>query len=221
MSVRSRFRRPVWLGSVRRTGPLSENWGRERGTPLDRWYIEGFLADHADDIHGKVLEVMDDAYTRRLGRSVHAAEVLDVDPGNPRATLVADLERAADFPADTYDCFVLTQTLQFVYDVRAAVASVHRTLRPGGVCLATVPVVSRLDRAGIPRGEFWRITPVGCERLFAERFGAERVEVTRFGNTLTCIGFLLGLAAQDLRPSELEAVHPFFPLLVGVRAVKR
>ena len=90
----------------------------------------------------------------------------------------------------------------------------------GGVCLATAPVVSRLDRAGIPRGEFWRITPVGCERLFGERFGADRVAVTGFGNARTCAAFLLGLAAEELSERELTAVEPFFPLLVAVTAVK-
>ena len=219
MTLRGRLRGAGWFGAGR-VGPLDDNWGRGRGTPIDRWLIERFLAGEAGSIRGRVLEVLDDAYTVRFGTAVEAAEVLDVDPGNPRATIVADLERPETFPEAAFDCVILTQTLQFVYGLQAAVESIHRSLRPGGVCLATAPVVSRLDRAGIPRGEFWRITPVGCERLFGERFGADRVAVTVFGNARTCAAFLLGLAAEELSERELTAVEPFFPLLVAVTAVK-
>ena len=59
--------------------------------------------------------------------------------GNPQATIVADLTDAPHIPDDTFDCAIVTQTLQFVYDVRAAFATLHRILAPGGVLLATVP----------------------------------------------------------------------------------
>jgi SAM-dependent methyltransferase len=219
MTLRGRLRGAAWFAAAR-TDPLSAHWGRERGTPVDRWFIERFLASHASDIHGHVLEVMDDRYTKQFGAAVEASEVLDVDPNNPEATLVADLAEPDGFPRERYDCFVLTQTLQFVYDLQAAVQSVHRSLRRGGVCLATVPVVSRLDRPENNRGEFWRVTPGGCERLFAERFGADQVEIATYGNTLTCVAFLLGLPADDLDERELAAEHPLFPLLVAVRAEK-
>jgi SAM-dependent methyltransferase len=219
VNVRGRLRGAAWLAAAR-TGPVSEQWGRDRGTPVDRWYIERFLGRHASDIRGHVLEVMDDTYTTQFGTAVDAVDVLDVDENNRRATLVADLAEPAGFPPATYDCILLTQTLQYVYDLPAAVESIHRSLRPGGVCLATVPVVSRLDRAGIPRGEFWRITPVGCERLFGDRFGADRVEVTARGSTLSCVAFLLGLSAEEVGERELLADHPFFPLLVTVRALR-
>lgn len=216
-----RLRCLAWLSLPSRTGPLSDDWGRRWGTPIDRWYIERFLADHAADIGGAVLEVLDDAYTRRFGRGVTRSEILDIDAANPRATLVADLERPDALPAEAFDCVVLTQTLQYVFDLRAAVANVHRALRPGGVCLATLPVTSKLDPAGRARGEFWRITPDGCARLFAERFGADAVEVTPGGNARASTLFLLGAAAEDLAPAELAVGHPLFPLVVAVRAVRR
>ena len=42
------------LGTIRRTTPLSDHWGRERGTPVDRYYIERFLAAERDVIRGRV-----------------------------------------------------------------------------------------------------------------------------------------------------------------------
>jgi SAM-dependent methyltransferase len=211
----------AWLTSEARTGPLSDNWGREWGTPIDRWYIERFLGAHAVDIRGDVLEIMDDRYTARFGADVRTSTILDIDSSNPRATLVADISQPDSLPRNRFNCIVLTQTLQYVFDLQAAVQSIHRTLRPGGVCLATVPAVSRLDSAATARGEFWRVTPAGCSRLFGEQFGGDAVEVTSCGNTRTAICFLLGLAAEDLSERELSAVHPAFPLVVTVRAMKR
>jgi hypothetical protein len=39
--------------------PLSDQYGFDRGTPVDRRYIEAFLRVHRDAIQGRVLEVQD------------------------------------------------------------------------------------------------------------------------------------------------------------------
>ena len=214
-----RLRHPARLGSLRRTAPLSESWGFDRGTPIDRYYIEGFLERHAADIRGTVLEVANAAYTMRFGRGVERSEVLDIKSDNAAATIVADLSRADGVPGEQFDCFILTQTLQLIYNVDAAVRHAHRLLRPGGVLLVTVPVISRLvPRYGL-ESDFWRFTPASCHRLFGDVFG-ENVEVSSFGNALTAIGFLAGLAHEELRRSELDAHHADFPLIACVRAVK-
>ena len=46
--------------------PSGANYGYGRGNPVDRYYIEGFLARVAADGHGRVLEVGDHTYTRRF-----------------------------------------------------------------------------------------------------------------------------------------------------------
>src|SRR5262245_14131445 len=121
LAIRQRLRRllrPAWLGTLRRLTPLSDSWGMDRGTPVDRYYIEQFLAEHRADIHGRVLEGRDDHYSTRFGSGVLKQDVLDINPANPQATLVADLAAADAIPANQFDCFVLTQTLQFIYDTR-------------------------------------------------------------------------------------------------------
>ncbi|MEX2556633.1 MAG: methyltransferase, partial [Actinomycetota bacterium] len=50
-----RRRRPVDLGDLRRVTPIDPNWGFERGTPIDRVYVETFISAHAADIRGRVL----------------------------------------------------------------------------------------------------------------------------------------------------------------------
>src|SRR3989338_10975383 len=79
-------------------------WGRDRGTSIDRHYIEGFLETHRADVRGRALEVRDSTYTRRFGGdAVTTGDVIDVDPGNGLATVIADLRRADAIPSATYD----------------------------------------------------------------------------------------------------------------------
>jgi SAM-dependent methyltransferase len=212
-----RRQRPAWLGSLGATTPFAGQWGYDRGTPVDRWYIERFLAAHGADIRGHVLEVKDAGYTERFGRGVSDSAVLDVDAGNPRATLVGDLVSGDGLPGAAFDCFVLTQTLQYLADPRAALANARRLLRPGGVLLATLPVTSRICDT---LTDHWRFTPVGARSLFDEAFGRGAVHVEAHGNVLAQVAFLEGLAAEDLTPGELAFDDALYPLVVCVRAVR-
>lgn len=211
-------RRPAWLGSLDRTAPLGDHWGYDRGTPVDRWYIERFLERHRGDVTGRVLEVKDSGYTKRFGIAVSEAGVLDVDEHNPMATYVADLASGNGLPSDHFDCFILTQTLQYVFDLRAAIGQAHRTLRPGGTLLATLPVVSRIDDPPLP--DYWRFTPLAVRRLFDEVFGSAAVEVGGRGSVLGQIAFLEGLAVEELDRVKVPVDDQRFPVVVTVRAIK-
>jgi SAM-dependent methyltransferase len=214
-----RLRRPAWLGTLRRTTPLSDGFGFDRGRPVDRYYIEHFLNENRSAIRGRVLEIKDSKYTNQFGIEVTKRDVLDVDPANRNATIVADLATADDVAADTFDCFILTQTLQLIYDTRAAIAHAHRVLRPGGVLLCTVPCVSRIV-PGCGDSDYWRFTRASCARLFGDVFEGEQVTVRTYGNVLTAIAFLTGMATEELRRRELDYDDPDFPLIVTVRADK-
>ena len=45
--------------------------------------------------------------------------------------------------------------------------------------------------------------------------------VETYGNVLTASAFLYGLAAEDLKPSELSSRDPNFEVLIAVKAIKR
>lgn len=220
---RSAVRSPD-MGDLRRTEPFSRSWGFDRGGPVDRYYIERFLASHATDIRGRTLEIANRAYTERFGTDVATSEVLHVEAGNPQATIVGDLADGAGLPGDAFDCFVLTQTLQSIYDVRAAVRTVHRILAPGGVVLATVPGISQILHPDFDMwGDYWRFTTLAMERLFTEAgFAANDLEVRAHGNVLAATAFLYGLASRELTSAELDADDGAnYQLLITVRGVKR
>ena len=213
-----RTTRPALLGTLRRTSPLSDVWGFDRGNAVDRFYIESFLTEYRQDIVGRTLEVQDSGYTKKYGTGVTHCDVLDIDSSNKDATLMADLSTADPLPSDAFDCFILTQTLHFIYDTRAAIRHAYRILRPGGVLLVTVPSVSRITPES--KNDYWRYTAASCSLLFEEAFGRENTTVNSYGNVLTCIAFLTGMAAEELSRQELGKNDEAFPLIIGVRAVK-
>jgi SAM-dependent methyltransferase len=209
---------PLRLGVLHRRRPLSD-WGWNRGTPVDRVYIERFLADHRDDIRGRVLEVKDADYTTRFGVAVTRSDILDIDADNPSATIVADLCDMRDGPREAFDCVILTQTLQFVSDPARAIASAHSLLRSGGVLLATVPTITRADRSYDEDIDRWRFTGVGFRQLVGSVFGPA-TSVRSYGNVLAAIAFLAGIAAEELTEPDLWDRDPDYEVLVAVRAVK-
>lgn len=215
---------PGWVrfGSLRRSVPISRRWGKDRGTPIDRYFIEQFLAEHAQDIRGHVLEVGWATYTRKFGAgAVVTSDVLHARADNPDATIVADLSQGEGLSSDTFDCIILTQTLQCIYDVRAAVKTVFRILRPGGVLLATVGGVSQFSRWDSERwGHYWNFTTDSVDRLLAESFPPGNRDVQSFGTVLTATAFLYGLSSQDLHAAELEQHDPDYQVVIAARAVK-
>ena len=213
--------RTLDFGDLRRTSPVSRNWGSERGRPVDRHYIHRFLADHAGDVRGHVLEMLDAGLTTTYGAErVERSDVLDIDPGNARATLVADLRMAEHLPADVYDCFILTQTLHLIDDMPSALQTAYRLLKPGGVLLATLPCASMVAEEYGAKGDHWRVTEAGARSLFERVFHPADVAVRSHGNVLTLTAFLYGLSCDDLDAGEFADDDPAYPLLVTVRAHK-
>lgn len=214
--------RPPKLGDLKRVTPIDPNWGFERGTPIDRVYVERFVGGHAADIRGRVLEIAAPDYATKFGSGFAQVDVLMAREGNPLATIVGDLADAPHIPDGSFDCAIVTQTLQFVYDARAALATLHRILAPGGVLLATVPGITKISPPEDEEfGEWWHFTARSVRRLAEEAFGEGNVEVEAYGNVLAAAGFLYGLAASDLRPDELDARDRLFEVIVGLRAVRR
>ena len=122
---------PVWWGNLRRRRPFSDDWGFDRGLPVDRFYIESFVALFADVIRGRVLEVAEPRYTRQFGGDrVTSSDVVDIDASNEAATIVADLAVRGSLPAERFDCAIVTQMLQYVDDPVAAVSNLS-------TCVAT------------------------------------------------------------------------------------
>ena len=225
---RKRFRTarpPVgWarFGSLRRTTPVSRYFGLDRGSAIDRHYMDAFLHQHRRDVRGRVLEVGDDRYTVAFGDDrVTTRDVLNAVPGNPRATFVGDLSTGAGLPDHAFDCVILTQVLQYIPDPVAAIAHIQRILAPGGVVLAILPGLAKTDRGHDGSwSDWWRFTERSAAALFHHAFSPDRVETRTYGNVLAVTAALMGLAQEDLRPAELDVHDPDYPLVFAIRATR-
>ena len=210
------LRLPLWI-SLRATRPRSANFGYDRGTPIDRFYLDEFLRELSRDVRGDVLEVKGHGYADRFGSAVGRVDVLDVDRDNGRAAIIADLAEQDSLPASAYDCFLLMQTLQYVIRPEVALANAWRALRPTGVLLLTVPSAQMIE-TWLP--DLWRFTPAGVEKLVEHGCAGAEADVRGYGNALACSAFLLGLAAQELRRDHLHQHDQAFPVVTCARVRK-
>jgi SAM-dependent methyltransferase len=208
----------VQFGDFQRLSPIGRDFGYERGTPVDRYYIEGFLARNAGDVCGRVLELASNDYTYRFGADrVAHSDVLDLNATNPNATLVGDLTRVNTLPEAAFDCIIFTQALQYIYDTRTAVEMLHRALKENGVLLATAPAISGVD----VWPWYWTFTAPALHRLLEERFGPSSVTAEAHGNILAATAFLYGLGYEELDSADLKQDDPKFAVTIAARAVKR
>ena len=201
--------------------PISLDFGHDRGLPIDRHYVDGFLSRHAGDIRGHVLEVGNDEYSRRFGASrIVQQDILHVHAGNPRATIVGDLATLGVLPEAAFDCIVLTQTLHLIYDMSGALARLWTALKPGGILLVTVPGISQIDRGEWGESWFWSLTPASLRRLTGDRFGPGQVTVEACGNVLAATAFLQGLGCSEVSAAKLDVYDEAYPVIVAARAVR-
>lgn len=202
---------PVRWGNLRRLQPVSPRWGSERGTSVDRHHIDRFFAAHAALIHGRVLEVRDTRYSSQFGRGVDHVEIVDIDARNGDATLIVDLAEPGSLPAGQFDCAIVPQTLMYVTDPFAAVDNLWQSLAPGGALLVTAAAIARTD-PDAPDADRWHFTVAGLTELLGRV--SPRPEVEGHGNPVTAVAFLHGITQEELRPDELDADHPLFPIVV-------
>jgi ubiquinone/menaquinone biosynthesis C-methylase UbiE len=148
---------------------------------------------------------------------VTRSDILDIDINNPKATIYGDLRFMPQIKENTYDCIILTQTLQYIDDYSAAIRECHRILKPGGVLLATVPTVARIGYSGVS-GDYWRFTKAGAEYSFKKVF--KEVKAEAFGNLRTCFKSLVGASQEFSNKTEMNYPDSNFPLIVGIIAKK-
>jgi SAM-dependent methyltransferase len=174
------------------------------------------------DIRGHVLEIGSDLYTGRFGENrVVKREILHVSEQRPGITIIGDLTDAGHIHSNLFDCIILTQTLQFIFDIPSALRTVCRILKPGGVALVTVPGISNISRYDMDRwGHYWSFTTKSIALLFENNFSNGNFEIDAFGNVLTATAFLQGISAEELCKKELDFHDPDYEVLITVRAEK-
>ena len=208
--------RPVW-GNLRRTTPFSGHYGFDRGTPIDRYYVAQFMEANRAGISGDVLEIQSAAYTQVYGHDVRTSRTVDVDPSHG-TDFVCDLAHSeGTLAAEAYDCFLMPNTLNHLRDLQSCLRQALRVVRPGGTILATVATLVPLTP---DFNEYWRITPAAWHMITADVWSGCEVAISTFGNVLAASAAMLGLAAEELSPEELDTHDPRYPVLIAIRCRK-
>jgi len=203
-----------------RVEPISRKFGIDRGTPIDRYYIERFLEENSHVIRGTVLEIGDNAYTTKFGSNVQRSEILNAVPSES-ATIVGDLASGLNIPSNAFDAIILTQTLHVIYDIKATVQNAYRALKPGGSLLITAPGISQISRYDMDRwGDFWRFTNKSLQMLVEEMAPAADIDVSVYGNVAVAKAFLDGVSLEEFPADALDYQDDDFQVLLSARVTK-
>ena len=200
--------------------PSSKRFGLERGTAIDRFYIEKFLAEHQDYISGTVMEIADSRYTKMFSENITEAVLLHVN-GWGEGVVQGNLATGEGIIENSVDCMICTQTIQCIYDVHSVVRNIYKLLKPGGTALITAASTAQLSMYDYKNwGEYWRFTDQSMRKLLSEAFMENQIEVYTYGNMKAAIGFLYGVCQEEMEPADLEYRDEQFPMIVAASARK-
>lgn len=215
------MKQPNWH-NLRNLEPISRVFGFDRGTPIDRVYIDDFLNKNREYINGIVCEIGDSNYSKKYGQNIKSYDVLHYTKDNPKATIIGDLTNLSTLPQNKIDCFIVTQTLNVIYDFKKAIKGIYHILRKDGSALVTVAGISQISRYDMDRwGDFWRFTDLSMKKAFEEVFGKDNIKVDCYGNILSSTAFLQGIAAEELTYDELFYKDMDYQVTITIKATKR
>lgn len=120
------------------------------------------------------------------------------------------------FPDASHDAVLCTEVLEHAVDPLKLIQEMYRVLRPGGVCLVTVPFAARVHHAPY---DFHRFTRFRLAAMFS---AFNDVEIIERGNDITVIANkLIVLCARLLQPKQGWALlyNGVFALLLAPFAV--
>ncbi len=213
-------RKPYEFVKTNSIEPVSRKFGFDRGIPLDRYYIEKFLEANARFIRGRVLEIGDNSYTKKHGTGVTQSDVLNA-VASANATIVGDLATGENIPESVFDCIIMTQTIQCIYDIKTALKNMIKALKPGGTLLITASGISQISRYDMDRwGDYWRFTDKSLKTLLAEAMPQEAVHVEAYGNVAVAKAFLDGRALHELPKDVLDYNDNDYQVLLTARVCK-
>lgn len=201
--------------------PSSRRFGLERGTAIDRFYIEQFLQENRELIHGDCLEIAENIYTLKYGEDkVDNSYVLHLNGDNN--AIKGNLETGEGIEENKYDCAIITQTLMFIFDIRKAADSIYKMLKKNGTALITVAGISQISRYDAESwGSYYGFHKDAMRSLFEPLFGKGNVKVQSYGNVKTTVAMLYGMCREELSDSDFEVSDEDYPLILSVLLRKR
>ncbi|WP_028242879.1 hypothetical protein [Pseudobutyrivibrio ruminis] len=199
--------------------PVTRDFGTNRGKAIDRLFIEKFLNENKNHIHGDVLEIGDNYYTRTYGTN-YVSHIMHVEGWGDNA-FKGNLETGEGLTANTYDCLILTQVLMFIFNIGKVVKNIYEVLRDDGVALITVAGISQISRYDADRwGSYWRFDYNALEKMFIPYFGEENVSIQTYGNVKLATAMMYGLCCEELEADDFSLIDRDYPLIYTIKVRK-
>lgn len=201
--------------------PISKVFGFDRGYPIDRYYIEKFICKNKKYISGDVLEIAGNTYTKKYGEHDCKSYIFNIDKSDKNADIIGNLEIEVGIELNKYDCFIMTQTLPFIFNIRMVAKNSIKLLKPGGTLLMTVPGITQISRYDMERwGHYWSFTDLSIKKLFEEFLPSKNIEIETFGNVKAATAFLYGLAQHEIKKKELDYTDRDYQVIIGAKITK-
>lgn len=199
--------------------PIDEDWGYRRGTPIGRIYIQNFLRDYRENIVGDIMEVGDCTYSRLFSIKNKVKSYTAIHVEEVEGCRKANLETGEGLCTEEFDTMIITQTLAYMYDLKAVVKNIYNSLKPNGYCMVTVTDIGHMGVAEEKKwGTYWGFHKDGCRKFFSEVFGENNVQVKVYGNIKTVVAHLYGLAAEDIDQECIDEIDERYPMIIGIVA---
>jgi hypothetical protein len=206
---------PRW-GNLRRLQQFSrDHFGFDRGTPIDRYYVDQFFQQHRDAITGDVLEIQKNMYAGRYGQHLRKVDSFDIeaDPDRP-PTFLCDLAYSEGvLPSEAYDCLLMPCTLSVLRELEPCLRNALRVLRPNGVILTSGSALIPLDSE---TADYWHMTPAGWRVFLPSVWPGCEILVEGHGNCLAVLAASMGLVVEDLTAKELDYYDPMLPVTTTI-----
>ena len=202
-------------GDLRRANPFCPRFGYSRGSPIDRYYLNLFVAEIRDQVRGDVVEVGGNNCNKNEYGFSRASRYRGLDVvASPGVDLVGDAAQPQCLPPSSLDGLVIFNVLEHTPRPWEIVANMRLWLREGGVACCMVPNAQRLHKA--PE-DYWRPLPAALMEMFT---GWSERRLYQYGNPVSTVASLMGIAAEELKEAELLDYHPDYPVVSCIFAKK-
>jgi hypothetical protein len=201
--------------------PLSRKFGYERGTPIDRIYIDEHLKKNSKLFKGECLEIGFPEFLLKFKVPKKDITILGINKTRNKFNFLnCDLTNTESLPDRKFDLFVCTQTYNFISNYSLAVQNSARLINRDGTLLGTVSGLSTLSQYDNDRwGDYYRFSSRAIEEVLRNYFN--EVEVTSYGNLYSTIHFLAGYSYEDLESKILVMERDdLYPMIIGFKASK-
>lgn len=201
--------------------PVDDSFGFSNGTPIDRYYIESFLKENSKLVKGTICEISELNYSKKFAQSGSNFELFDINPKNINATIIGDLQDPTTIPESVIDCFILTQTLNFIENTDLVIQSIFKILKPGGVCLLTVSGISQISSYDMTRwGDYWRFTDHSLNVVLNKYFKSRNILINTYGNLYAAKSFLDGECIENLDKEDLMVKDDKYQITICAKIFK-